>query len=420
MSVEQLHPLSMARVFFPKWITVTLLILVMLVFGASCTLLVKLEFEMRAVGNRFEDGAHLFDKPWFTVFQMFLGESIALVAYVLKRTCMPEHEKCVLTWWGIIWRSSIAALLDLIGTGFMSMGLLRIVASEAQMLRGWAIFFTALLSKRLMRKMFEYRELVGLGMAVVALIIVGLAGVLGGDSKSVGLTSKLWGVLLCSAGQLLQSAQTVWEEKVMKEVYIAPLLLIGIEGIIGLALMCMVVLPLLSQVPGYDVGGVQENVWDTLAMLHHSPRLIALSLAYTFSLFMNMSLQMYVTKMLSAVHVLLVQSGLRTMAIWAVGLGLFYSTDGVYGEQWVWGRSLLELAGFALFLVGSLVYSKLIDLPCKCGKPEPQAEGDPRDLEMEEGFENPKTSKMDGDASSAASQQSALEGKQPCKATLTP
>lgn len=175
-----------------------------------------------------------------------------------------------------------------------------------------------------------------------------------------------------------------------------------------MAAMCIVVFPLLSQIPGDDVGGVQENVWDTLAMLHHSPTLIALSLAVMFCVVMMMSLSLYVTKMLSALHVSLVQSGLRTMVIWAVGLVLFYSTNGVYGEQWIWGPSLLELAGFALFLVGSLVYSQLIDLPCKCGKPDgPQAEADPRDIELEEGLENPK---VDGDqAPSAAGQQPVLE-----------
>merc|ERR1712046_138757 len=115
--------------------------------------------------------------------------------------------------------------------------------------------------------------------------------------------------------------------------------------------------------PGDDVGGTQENTWDSLAMVKNSPMLTILFVVYLVCIStMNLS-AVYVTKLLSGVHRSLIQTGLRTMVIWTVGLVFFYSSDGKYGESWDGVASLLELIGFALFLAGSMLHSKLIDLP---------------------------------------------------------
>ena len=69
------------------------------------------------------------------------------------------------------------------------------------------------------------------------------------------------------------------------------------------------------------------------------------------------------TEVLSGVHRTLIQTGLRTMFIWAAGIVIYNTTEGNYGEPWNGLTSWVQLFGFGLFLIGTLLYSKLIELP---------------------------------------------------------
>lgn len=258
------------------------------------------------------------------------------------------------------------ACLDLTASGFASIGLLYITASAFQMLRGWSIIFTALLSRFWLQRVWEPRQLAGLFSVAMAMALVGYAGSETGneaDQVEGMVSSGLWGVMLVTFAQLFQATQFVWEEKVMKVVFIPPLLLLGIEGIVGVTVMCTFVFPLLMWLPGNDVGGSQEHIWDSLAMIQNSHSLVALFSVYLVCVASLNCSAVYVTKVLSGVHRSLIQTGLRTMFIWAAGILLFNTTDGNYGEQWNGAMSCVQLIGFGMFLMGSMLYSKLIELP---------------------------------------------------------
>lgn len=258
------------------------------------------------------------------------------------------------------------AILDLSATGVGSVGLLYIAASDFQMLRGSAILFTAILSKYWLQRVFEFRQTFGLCLIFCAMVLVGYAGSSTGarDSQSTtGMSEGLYGVLLVVCAQLFQASQFVWEEKVMKKVHIPAWLLLGIEGVVGVIVMCTVVFPVLMMLPGDDVGGTAENVWDSLTMMRNSTPLLALFAVYLVCIStLNLS-AVLVTKFLSGVHRTLIQTGLRTMVIWVVGMVLYYSSAGEYGEAWNGKTSILELTGFVIFLTGSMLHSKMIELP---------------------------------------------------------
>lgn len=228
--------------------------------------------------------------------------------------------------------------------------------------------FTAILSWFWLQRALEFRQFFGLGMVFAAMGLVGFAGVMTADDQSVPnddsiMSTGLWGVLLVTGAQLFQASQFVWEEKVMKKVFIPPLILLGVEGIVGIVVFCGFVFPLLMYLPGEDVGGSKENIWDTLAMIRNSPDLVSLFAVYLVCVTTLNCGGVYVSKILSGVHRSLVQTGLRTMVIWAVGICLYYKTQGAYGEPWSGFSSYVELLGFVLFLLGSLLYSKMIELP---------------------------------------------------------
>lgn len=352
----------------PKWMLAPVLIFIMLFCGACLTLNKKLQYQTMGMGIDPTVGEHAFRKPWFCTCCMFVGEAAALLVLGIKRlTGNDEEKKCELSWWGIIWRCTLPACLDLSASGFASVGLLYITASSFQMLRGWSILFTALLSRFWLQRTWEQRQLVGLWAITLAMAVVGFASSETADSMpdEVGgmVGAGLWGVMLVTFAQLFQATQFVWEEKVMKGVFIPPLLLLGLEGIVGVIVFCTFVFPLLLRLPGDDVGGCQENIWDSLVMLSNSPGLVGLFSVYLVCVCALNCSAVYVTKVLSGVHRTLVQTGLRTMFIWAAGIMLYNSTAGTYGEPWKGFESYIQLVGFVLFLTGSMLYSKLIELP---------------------------------------------------------
>ena len=64
-----------------------------------------------------------------------------------------------------------------------------------------------------------------------------------------------------------------------------PMALVGLQGVIGLCLHCVVVLPAAQfLLPGDDVGGCLENTLDSLVMLRTTPHLLAFVAALTASM----------------------------------------------------------------------------------------------------------------------------------------
>lgn len=50
----------------------------------------------------------------------------------------------------------------------------------------------------------------------------------------------------------------------MADMSVAPLKIVGVEGLFGSLMMLVVLLPLVSFLPGQDGSGIHEDTWDTL------------------------------------------------------------------------------------------------------------------------------------------------------------
>lgn len=93
------------------------------------------------------------------------------------------------------------------------------------------------------------------------------------DSQPGPSRASHWGVLFILLSCLVQASQYVFEEHVMdveKEHGVPPLLLVGMEGVWGAALMLLVVYPWATMLPGTDQGGCMENMYDTWVMMSNS------------------------------------------------------------------------------------------------------------------------------------------------------
>jgi hypothetical protein len=96
--------------------------------------------------------------------------------------------------------------------------------------------------------------------------------------------------------------------------------------------------------------------------IYHSPPLLAFCLVYLVSISLYNACGLAVTRRLSAVHRTLIDA-LRTIAVWAAELAMFSGGGGVIGEPWG-TYSPLQLGGFSLLIIGTLIHNGVIKLPC--------------------------------------------------------
>ena len=120
------------------------------------------------------------------------------------------------------------------------------------------------------------------------------------------------GCALIFVGQAFSGINYVWTEKVMKNTSITPLFLVGVEGVVGAALLLLLGYPILGAVPGSDYGGCQESLADTLAMLRNSELLQKFLACYMVGVFFLNVWAVTCTKYLTSVVTALVINGLRT------------------------------------------------------------------------------------------------------------
>mmetsp|Transcript_45687 Transcript_45687/g.104341 ORF Transcript_45687/g.104341 Transcript_45687/m.104341 type:complete len:297 (+) Transcript_45687:2-892(+) len=281
----------------------------------------------------------------------------------------------------------LAALCDLFGQLFQRIGLLYVDMIVYQVLRGGMLLFTAGFRRTMLGHRTTPTENVGIAVIMVGLALTGMVACYGKqreDREDLGVWWRFFGTVMMLFGNAIISFQTVLEEKLMKtdETPVSPLVLVGIEGLVGVLWTSMFCLPVAQMLPGEEGHGGHEDTVSTVRMLITSSVLQAVTIAYFIAIFAWNIAGMEICRMSSATtrHVL---SQVRTAATWVAALMLYYS--GLlpqYGEPWQGLESWGKLFGFGILVLGVLIYLN----------PDPRSgvrTGDPRAQSLLE--ENDKT-----------------------------
>lgn len=341
-----------------------------LIFGCLNTLTTKILFTSHPQGANGEPGT--FQKPWFAVWAMFVGMAVNLLFHLIYTagskdpTALVDSDKQQLTpvkkflWVGV------PAMFDLTTTFLSSVGLLYISASIWQMLRGANIIFSALFSVAFLgRKMRAYNWL-GVAVVITGVSMVGLSNALMSSEKSessVNLDSgsQLFGMGMVILAQLFSGGQVVTEEKLLKNLNVPKLQLVGYEGVWG-SLVMIPIFAIMYNIPGNDDGSY-ENSFDTYTKLTNGGELMGVVALYTFCCMSYNLCAVCVTGALSAVHRTMFMA-LRTLIVWVVDLSVHYLVNQKSSMGEVWSSwSYLELAGFIVLVTGQVIYAGLVQVP---------------------------------------------------------
>jgi drug/metabolite transporter (DMT)-like permease len=237
------------------------------------------------------------------------------------------------------------------------------------MFRGSIIIFSAILSNLFLDKKLEAFHWVGIVVVTVGLLIVGAAALLpngDGDDDSGGDDDEnanlLFGIIITVVGQACGAAQMVVEEKLLKGRGLMPSQVVGYEGMWGVLFMSFILLPVFYLVPGDDNSPHYENALDALHFIFTDSSLLWMAFVYTISISFYNFCGLSVAQHLSTVHRTLIDA-LRTTLVWGVDLFIYYVISENFGEVWD-NNSWIQLGGFVLLFIGTIIYNKVVTLPC--------------------------------------------------------
>ncbi|CAE7737750.1 SLC35F6 [Symbiodinium sp. CCMP2592] len=314
-----------------------------------------------------------FEKPWLMTFIMFVSMTLALPFDAgMWRKSSPEPllgGQVADRWREKVIKVMYPAFFDILATGLCCMGFLYIPASVWQLLRGAEIVFAAIFAVTCLHRRLYCFQYIGLAFCVAGIFLVGLASVWGDDMEaeakgkdSGNVQLLLIGICLALAGQVVQAAQAVAEEWLLRDVDLPGLQVVGFEGVWGALAMLVFVFPTLYMLPGQDHGHAEDEV-NAYELLRSNSMLTALMGLYIFSCATYNISGIAVTGALSAVHRVMIEA-LRTLIVWAFGLSIHYLVDpqSPLGEVWT-PYSWLEVAGFLLLVIGQVIYGAMVKIP---------------------------------------------------------
>jgi len=148
----------------------------------------------------------------------------------------------------------------------------------------------------------------------------------------------------------------------MSDSSLHPLEVVGTEGVYGWLVTACVMMPLFSNLPGSDVGGVYENTGDSLMMVGRNGTLDFVLVLYLLGFWGLNALGMMVMKRLGAVF-RSVSRNLQALFIWLIDMALFYGLGegglgyGRVGEPWQGLGSWVQVLGFLVMSAGVLIYA---------------------------------------------------------------
>ena len=292
---------------------------------------------------------------------MFMGEMLCLFAYEAIYCFNKYHRHYNLLPMGeqeneksttLIW--IIPAVLDLLSTSLLYIGLQMISAASFQMIRSSLILFTGLLSVFILRTKLRARHWIGMVIITTGLIITGFGDYNSDDNSN---WKAILGDALVLVSQLLTAIQVTFEEKFLKKFNVNSLKAAGWEGLFGFMIMFAAFIPMYYIPWDISTTHVQENYThrledaiDAFSMMLESRFLMTACIGSVLSIAIYNFAGLTVTRRWNASSRIVLDSS-RTLFVWifSFALPIFRS------KKW---KTVLgfQTLGYSALVGGTFVY----------------------------------------------------------------
>lgn len=321
--------------------------------------------------NRYGEEAK-YNHPLVQTIGMFVGMSLAYFGVLLENkrqrggVCNGERTGLGTGW------VAIPALLDLVGTVGLMIGLTLTHPSDFQMLRSSTVVFTTLFAWMFRGQRPTVRKALGVLIVIAGLVLVGTSPYVC-HSKLDTASNPVVGNAIVVLSMVVLSSQFVFEERLLHGLEISPMKTAAWEGIFGLAFsMVLAVIayyvpkPSLLQTPGAhdaDAGHFEDGI-DALVQWGHNRLLVVYSVLSMVCCGTLNLCSLIITSRLSAGSRVILDS-VRSIIVWGFALAMGW-------EQFCW----VQVLGFAALVCGALVYHDIqLCAACQCLRASLRREG---------------------------------------------
>ena len=299
----------------------------------------------------------LYEHPFFTCLLMFIGEYSVYFLFKLTKPCahyncddnLPKLNPFIL---------AIPSLFDLLASTLSFFAFFFLAASVSQMMMSGMMVITCILSIAFLKKQYYRHHWTGLLIILIGVSTVAINAIIQtqNDPNAASTNTKPLGVIMYLSSVIFQAFQCVAEEAIFRKYTCHPMEAVGYEGASGVFYF-LILLPIFQfvKVPVYiSRYGVLENTVEALSQIASNKFLLVMVLTYPIVVaLLNIAAQ-GVTKYSSALHrTILAQC--RTILVWIVAM--------IIGWEKFY---ILQLVGFLIVILGTLIYNEILVLPC-CG-----------------------------------------------------
>lgn len=297
-----------------------------------------------------------FSQPVWQTLQMFVGEMLCLIPLCLRRRTREHAPLLARPPLSVRTAASFAvpAVCDILATTLMNGALLLMPVSIYQMTRGVLVLWVGLFSVLLLHYRLRVDQWLALVLVVGGVGVVGLSSVVSApDTHAHSVLSTVVGLVVVPLAQMFAALQFVAEERIMAEHDVAPVVVVGLEGLFGAAIV-LVLMPVLhfgvGRTPGgrggmFDVEtGFRQIVGSPGVMQSMALLAVCISLYNMFGL--------HVTRVVSATARSTLDTS-RSLGVWAVSVALGWEALEPLGTS-------VQVAGFALLVYGTSVFNGIV------------------------------------------------------------
>jgi len=240
------------------------------------------------------------------------------------------------------------------------------------MMKGGTLVGVTLISHFYFKDRYKPYQWFAVALITLSLVLVGCSGIIAAGNTTTIIASRSMAtiiIIIKFISQVAYAIKLAAEQYFTQNVHYHSMVVVGFEGSWNFLISCLIILPILYNIPGDEGNGLKEDTIDTFMMLGNNLIILLLiCLNIIFDGTYNVS-SVGLTKATSATVRTLVES-LRTFLIWIVQMCIYYilrsfeatKKYATIGEEWT-KASWLQLIGYLIMTFGIIQFRGYPRLP---------------------------------------------------------
>lgn len=366
MSLEQLN----------KFVTIFFLF----VFGAVYPVLLNMLYMN---GYPYNDKLKLqFQKPFFVSTVQFFGLSFFIILdFIFRKTrcCNGTNESFN---WTTFRKSLLVSTLSVFATILQNYSLIFMETTVWQQFFGIQALFTTLFAATYRHQKLFLLDWLGLFVTVSGICVAGVGSLVQGiKTKNTSISGVFFSLILVIFSHGIRSFQSIIEEKMTHDDKVTTITLASCEGLWGLFFFVFLILPFSNIADPSSGIGAYENSIESLKMIGKSRLLVIVLFLFAFCAGIFQMISIHFIALTTAIYRNLYEN-IRPFFVWLISVITYYYTPYSIAGEKIDKFSTFDIIGFIISLIGTLIFNRIIKLPCFYYDELPSDEAIDNDFQM--------------------------------------